>query len=129
MIVRGIEETAACWIEETRDCHISDRHGVAQPRGVEGEGVQLQEAQGNRGVVLEYRYDEYVCATLGTLACGFTDVGIPNFQSPPWSAPATALMHGADWRTDCDGGLIVGGDDAYGLIAAFQLEGGVDCGW
>lgn len=82
-------------------------------------------------VVLEYRHDEYVCTAALTPSCELTEVSIRGADVAPWIAPSGARIADASWRSDCDGGLLVGGNSSfsgeYGLVATFQLEGGRPC--
>ena len=82
-------------------------------------------------VVLEYRHDEYSCTSPLTPSCDITEVSIRGADVAPWIAPSGARINDASWRSDCDGGLLVGGNSSfsgeYGLVATFELEGGRPC--
>jgi len=76
--------------------------------------------------IMEFRHDFFSCpAPLTT--CDVTEVSIPDFGGAPWSAPINTQLWDIAWRPGCDGGVIVGGVDDYGLMATFQRDGGVAC--
>ncbi|MBN2724217.1 MAG: hypothetical protein JXR95_09120 [Deltaproteobacteria bacterium] len=85
------------------------------------------------GVVMEYRHDFYSCVQPLTANCDITEVSIPDFGDPPFIAPDSTELTDASWRTDCSGGVIIGGYTSYstdyGFIATFQLESGINCNW
>jgi len=94
---------------------------------------QYQNVSGNIfGGVFEYRHGHYSCVTPFT-NCEITEVSIPTFGSPPWNATSGTVLHDAAWRSDCDGGLLVGGSTAYStpyaFVARFQVANGAPCVW
>ncbi|MBU1239589.1 hypothetical protein KKF84_21620, partial [Myxococcota bacterium] len=107
---------------------------VFQPNGLRALILgQYQSIYGNEfGGVFEYRHGHYSCITPLT-NCEISEVSIPNFGSAPWNASSTTLLYDAAWRSDCDGGIIVGGSAAYSspyaFISRFQIVNGVACSW
>jgi hypothetical protein len=100
-------------------------------RGIWGIGFQQNGARAlivgrasgdpRTGSVIEYRHDEYDCSGAGD--CGLTDVSIPNFAAGRFLGTSNTYLFDVDFRPHCDGGLIVGGDNALGLIIEFKIEG------
>jgi hypothetical protein len=81
--------------------------------------------------VFEYRHGYYDCNT-PLSDCEIKEVSISNFGAPPWSSNSGTYLTDAAWRTDCDGGIITGGDSSYtpyAFIATFQILNGIDCNW
>ena len=89
-------------------------------------------ARGNplAAVVIEYRHDLYDCP-LPFDDCDLTDVSIPNFGAPPFSATDQTRLFDAAFRPGCDGGLLVGGasnfQGASAQLIRFQVEGARGC--
>jgi len=83
------------------------------------------------GTILEYRHGAYACEAPLTDNCGLTEVSIQGFGGAPWIAPNNTRIADVAWRSDCDGGFLVGGyssfSENYGFLGTFRLEGGVRC--
>ncbi|PKN25926.1 MAG: hypothetical protein CVU65_07220 [Deltaproteobacteria bacterium HGW-Deltaproteobacteria-22] len=107
---------------------------VFQPNGLRALVLgQYQNISGTIfGGVFEYRHGHYSCVT-PFANCEITEVSIPSFGAPPWNATSGTVLQDAAWRSDCDGGLIVGGSTAYStpyaFIARFQIINGAPCTW
>lgn len=76
------------------------------------------------GQVYEYRHDLLTSADI-------YDVSIPNFGAAPYNADTYVELNDAAWRPGCDGGLIVGGSNAYsstkGYVIRFAIDNGIAC--
>ena len=94
-------------------------------------GQAMDISAGHFATAIEYRHDEYDCPAPLTSDCDLTEVSIPNFGSPPWSAPNNASIADVAWRPNCDGGIAVGGASGFstdwGFVATWEIEGGESC--
>lgn len=84
-----------------------------------------------RAYVIEYRHDLYRCPQpFGN--CDLTDVSVPNFNAPPFSAENNTHLNDAAFRPGCDGGVLVGGFTNFagssGQLVKFHIVGARDCG-
>ncbi|MEO1273034.1 MAG: hypothetical protein AAFX99_33520, partial [Myxococcota bacterium] len=75
--------------------------------GIEGRrALVVGRASVDVGSAFEFRHDLYDC---DALECGWTEVSIPNFTSPPFNAVSNTVLYDAAWRPGCDGGIFLHG--------------------
>lgn len=76
------------------------------------------------GQIHEFRDDYFVAAEI-------TDVSIPGFTLAPYNASTNTKLNDAAWRPNCEGGLVVAGEDSFsakkGMLIKFSVSGGVSC--